>query len=219
MIWSYYVIDKHESYGTIQISRITSGGKRKFYGSPLQEHFSYISIRLFPSELSYSLGEERYFPSSGKPLCEINLTNAQFTEMITNLNNGSGVPCTIHSFDGKVYDPPPVTETEQDRIKSDFMEKRKDFNNYLESKCAELETLVNNSKLNKKEKTEFNNLVRTILRDCIADTPFLLEQFQESTERATQTFKIEVDSLLANMVNLLGTKTLQEMKSNNILPK
>jgi len=87
----------HPSFGQIEIARVHSTGT-DFYGSELTQA-DYISITIHSSEMSRDLTRDWYFQRS--PLIRIRMSNGQFAEMITSLNNGSGTPCTIEAISGK----------------------------------------------------------------------------------------------------------------------
>lgn len=84
--------------GIIQINR-TYGGRTAMFGSSI-EHDVVMKLSINTCEVDRSFSTDRYFPVNN--IIEIELTPAQYAEMITNLNHGVGVPCTITRFQGKL---------------------------------------------------------------------------------------------------------------------
>jgi len=92
--------ETHPSYGCIGISQVS--GKGVLFGSEVS-HQHFISITI--SEARRVVDEPREFVMSDRELVRIAMTQAQFAEMITSPNRGSGVPCTIERFTGDAGQP------------------------------------------------------------------------------------------------------------------
>jgi hypothetical protein len=108
----------HESYGQIQFNRVT--GTANFYGSELtQQH--YISMEVHNSEIVRDITQDRYFNLN--QILRIRLTSGQFSELITSMNNGSGVPCTIERIGNKKVDKLPIQESQNCRKNSAYNQK------------------------------------------------------------------------------------------------
>ena len=98
---------KHPSYGQLSITRVNSSHHQTLYGSPIK-HDSFISMRLHESEVYRENGVERHH--AGTCLVEVNMSEAQFAQLITTLNIGGGTPVTISRIDGKNIDRPPGSQ-------------------------------------------------------------------------------------------------------------
>lgn len=116
---------KHESFGQISFSRV-SGRGASFYGSELEQDH-YITMELSQSEIQRELTQDRYY-TTGVPIVKLRMTSGQFAEMITSMNMGSGVCCTIERLGvNKVVDLPEqesrkefVHRKFEDRMKNRF---------------------------------------------------------------------------------------------------
>src|SRR5690348_7418858 len=81
----------HPSFGQIQFTR--TNGNARFYGSELNQAH-YVEMTVHPSEVERELSRD-WFYTEGAPLIKVRLSQNQFAELITSLNMGSGVPCTV----------------------------------------------------------------------------------------------------------------------------
>ncbi len=86
------VLVQHESFGQVLLSRVNSAVGLACYGSKLK-HSQFVELRIHRSEMRREYTHERHYQRDH--LVTVRLTENQFAEMITTLNMGGGVPCTI----------------------------------------------------------------------------------------------------------------------------
>ena len=102
----------HESFGQIQFNR-SNGNGTNFYGSELpQDH--YITMEVHHSVIHRELTQDRYY-NKGQIL-RIRLSSGQFAEMLTSMNCGSGVPCTIERIEGRKISELPKQESRKEFV-------------------------------------------------------------------------------------------------------
>ena len=92
--------EKHPAYGMVGFYRV-SGNPGRLFGSSLKNHESYIALRIGTGERIHSNGWDRYYGSLRGEHVEVMLSSAQFAELLTSMNVGNGVPCTIAYLGGK----------------------------------------------------------------------------------------------------------------------
>src|SRR6185369_5053148 len=120
--------NKHESFVLISFSRIT--GNANFYGSELkQDH--YIQLVVLQSEIQRDLTCDRYFASNRSPLIKLRMSAGQFSELITSMNKGDGVPCTLEYANDKKIQPFPAYEKRKDFVHRKFEDRMKSFSGSL----------------------------------------------------------------------------------------
>lgn len=85
-----YKTDK--SWGMVGLHRATTIGTEKFFGSDVKTN-NVIILTIKQAEKSRSLNRD--FVCGKETIAEVVLTPNQFAEMITLMNYGDGVPCTI----------------------------------------------------------------------------------------------------------------------------
>ena len=82
----------HPAFGMIGIFR--TSGQRHLFGSPLERHNGYVTLRVRHAErFSSGHGSDSFFGRS--QIINVVLSEAQFAQLITNWNQGEGVPCTL----------------------------------------------------------------------------------------------------------------------------
>ena len=84
--------ETHPSWGMIGVNKVNGGSGKNFFGSDIQtNHFIEITIR--QAEKGRKFNKDFYCGDT--KITTVLLTPLQFAEMITLMNTGDGVPCTI----------------------------------------------------------------------------------------------------------------------------
>ena len=196
---------KHPSYGQASISRVTSNKGAVMYGSTLK-HDSFLSFRLYQSELWRDSGIERYH-TTGKCLVEFDLSEAQFTQLITTMNIGSGVPVTLRHINGQNVERPPE-RNERVKIDEDI---KKAANKAVENSRAVLASIgqmIESGKFNKTEMRKLYGELSNAIQHMTGSAPFLIEMFNESLEKAVTSAKADFDAYIQMQVQQAGLEKL-----------
>jgi hypothetical protein len=195
----------HPSYGMISASRSGSRSGRLF-GSSIKDHHATVRLTISEGEVQFDLSKERYHPTG--QYIEVEMSAVQWAEMLTTLNWGSGIPCTIRFLrgQGRIEDPPD-DETEVERVHNGFSE----YTQEISTRYAELtEAVVKALKRSSKKTREEVEKAVTLLHQAIeADMPFAVTQFQRATDKVIAAAKAEVEAFMQNMVNRSGLRVLQ----------
>lgn len=197
----------HPSYGLVQFSRVN--GKQNFFGSDNQPD-SYIELTISKAEERVDLVRSWYYPC--ERLVKVRMTNNQFAELITSLNMGSGVPCTLEFIQGKI-------EQEQEKeYKVDF-HKRKTadlFQSILKNVKADalsLEPIIN--KLPKKDQEEVKGFVSSVVRELEKNMPFFMECFYEQMEKVALDIKINLEADITHKLTTMGLDGFNQKQLND----
>lgn len=202
---------KHPSYGMVQFSRV-SGGKRQLFGSTMTEHSNTIFLRVAQGVREFRLKEDRYYTGRKDSIIEVEMSAAQFTELITTMNIGSGVPCTIRALNNTRVEGPPDEGTEMDRVREDFAEDLKNISSKLDGAKDELAAILAKKSIGKGDKVAISKIVSRMFMHFEDNVPFVQEQFQRATDRSVAAAKTEIDATLTNAVTKLGLKSLDQLK-------
>lgn len=188
---------RHPSFGMIQISRWSGGTKNRLFQSNVDIQTG-ISIKISRAELRRNLSTDFLYPYEG--LVEVNLSPAQFSDMLVNMNT-IGVPCTIAAYrddTGKHICPayPEDFDNELNRIEQEFNKAIKD----LEITSPEEEEALKEitSRLPKKEQARLMSLLQQIRGRVKGHIPFIRDQFEESLSRTMTQAKNEFASYMAH---------------------
>lgn len=200
----------HESYGMVGLSRCT--GRQRLFGSAIPYHDHFIALRVHRGERSHHLSRDWYRASQRLPIVEVFISAAQFADMITSMNMGEGVPCTIRSVEGQRMEEPPDLETEAEKVQTDFKGDLRDIVKELKAARSEVETLLEKKSLNKGDRAKIQARFDKILQHMQSNVPFVLESFQEATEKVVTHAKAEVEAFTTSRVMAAGIKALQDQQ-------
>lgn len=202
----------HPSFGQIQFSRINSTGNR-FYGSELpQEH--YIEMRLYNSEIIRTLTSDRYHNTN--TLVEVRMTANQFAELITSMNYGSGIPCTIETLPGQRVEQLPAMESQKEFIHRKFQERMKAFAAKIADNRKMAKAIIAKKTLSKSDQDALNWQLDWIVQETSQNIPFFAECFQEQMDKVVVEAKSEVENAILHKITTLGLERLHEQ--NKLLP-
>lgn len=89
--------EKHDSWGMVGLYHQHHGG-RELFGSDVT-NYNTVCLKIKTALCSRDLGRD--WRMGDKTLIEVTLSANQFADMLTNMNIGDGVPCTIEYVCGK----------------------------------------------------------------------------------------------------------------------
>lgn len=202
---------RHPAFGMIQFSRINGGG-HKFFGSDLkQDHF--IELKIEQAEVTRSLSKDWYSPSFGnknRGVVRVRMTSNQFSELITSLNIGSGVPCTIESIKGeKVEEIPKDTENRKDFVHKSFKERMTDFAQRFSKDSKNAKTIIEKKTLTKQDQHDLLHLFESIQAELTNNIPFFMKCFQETSDKIVTEAKQEVENAILHKLTSLGFESIK----------
>lgn len=195
----------HPAYGTARFSRVT--GNIKLFASPLDRHQNFITLTISRAELQHDTGTDWRFPR--EPLIEVAFSAAQFAQLLTTLNVGEGVPCTIQSIDRKPVPPlPSDEETETDRIHKDFSRSLKGLIEKISESQRKANLILSKKSVGKLDRQEIKAALANIRQEIESNLPFLVEQFQRAACKIETASKAEVEATITAAVEKLGLEKL-----------
>lgn len=193
----------HPSYGQICFNRTESTGER-FYGSELSQR-SYVSLEIHESEIYRSLNADRYHPR--KNIIRLRMSNAQFAELITSFNRGSGTPCTIERIKGEGFDLPEA-ESRKEVHSREFQERMKAFASNNVNTMNEILELSKG--LSAKRREEIKRKLQRINSEVASNIPFFADQFQEHMDKVVNDAKCEVEGYVENKIRSAGLSAIAD---------
>jgi len=200
----------HESFGQIQFNR-TNSKDVHFYGSELpQDH--YISLEIHESVIERELTQDRYY-NKGQIL-RLRLSSGQFAELITSMNHGSGVPCTIERIQGKKIAELPERESRKDFVHRKFEDRMKMFADDIRDRQTKAQDLVKKKALSKADMHELQMLLNWMTMEIERNIPFFAKCFQETMDEVVFEAKTEVENAIQHKITTLG---LGELHKQNLL--
>ena len=201
---------EHESFGQIRFSRVN--GYANFYGSELPQQ-NYISLEISTSKCEKSLTQEWYFPQ--QQIMRLRMSAGQFSELITSMNYGSGVPCTFERLNGKAVEEYTNEEPRKEFVHRAFREKMQKFSETLNEKKVKASEIIKKKNLNKSDVETLSNMLSSIFMEVECNIPYFTECFQETMDKVVSEAKIEVENAILHKVTIAGLEKLHE--ENNLL--
>lgn len=200
----------HPSYGMARFTR-TQGGKRKLFGSATPEHGTTIMLAISAGSIKHDLGRDWYFGSDD--YIEVELSPAQFVELLTTMNIGSGVPCTVRFVQGKgKIEDPPDEGTESERVRDYFQEKINETLGRIKSMEAAIRAAADKPRLNKGDANHLLGEVQQLVQEVEKNMPFYYEQFDKAVQKREATAKAEIESAVTLALQRLGFTKLKELQ-------
>jgi hypothetical protein len=201
---------EHPAFGMVAFHRI-QGGSSKLFGSHLETHSTYIRLVVKRAELHHDTTRDWFF--GRKSLVEVDLSPAQFSELLTTMNIGDGVPCTIRRLNNELVEPIPEDEfkTEQDRIVESFSEEITEKNKLVRVNKRKIRELLDKKgTFRKKDREEVWTLIEEVMRHFEVNTTYTLQSFMEATSRVVTEAKAQADHFVTHALTKLGMGKLRE---------
>lgn len=201
----------HPSYGKIAFTRTYSNGT-DFFGSELTQD-NYVSLEIHNAEVIRDLSCDRYF-TDGPTLVRVRLSSAQFAELITSMNVGSGVCCTIERINGQKVEEYQPQESRKEFVHNEFKLRMKEFSNQLTEKQKQAKELINKKTLSKEDMRLLNNYIEWLSQEISSNIPYFAERFQQTMDTVVHEAKLEVENAIQHKISVLG---LNELHNQNKL--
>jgi len=204
--------EQHESFGMIGAYRI-QGGDGKLFGSSIK-HFNGIRIVVKRAEKTRSLNEDRFFGK--EQLVELELSPSQFTQFITTMNVGDGVPCTLRRVNGKIMEECPEVN-DRKLFEKEFKEKLKGVTHKMDEIIKDVEEIFEKKTINKGDRAEVIDKLGLLMQEIRLNLPFVQSQFNEAMEKTVNEAKGEVESFIAQRMNSLAQSVIGEKGASALL--
>jgi hypothetical protein len=197
---------KHPSFGQISFSRVSCNPSQNFYGSELpQSH--YITMEVSNSEVLRDLSQDRYH-TIGIPLIKLRMSSGQFAEMITSLNMGSGVCCTIERLGINKVEDLPEQESRKEFVHQKFEDRMRMFANSIRENQKKAKEIVKKKTLSKQDIHDLTHQLEWLTQEVESNIPFFAKCFQKTMDEVVYEAKTEVENAIQHKINVLGLDAL-----------
>ena len=209
--------EEHESYGLISASRITSSQRHNFFGSRVK-HDSFIKLEIKQADVQRDLNHD-YIHESGT-IIQVEMTQSQFSEFITSLNMGSGIPCTIKYL---AKEGGGIKEMEEPPYKSLLDEFSKEFKQTMRQIVDEStvgleeieDILMVKDRMGKKDREKVFKFLKQMLQEFESNVPYMNDQFNRQIDKAVTEAKQTIE---AHAVHL-ALRSGEQARSTVSLPE
>jgi len=207
---------RHESYGMIGFSRIT-GSSGRMFGSSLPDQHTFIRLRIGTGMRTHSLSRDwfgkDYDMNDGRDYIEVDLSPAQYAELLTTMNVGSGIPCSIRSIDGRGIAECPDELFEVEQIREGFSDTTKELADRMKTFASKMkETFEKKTTITLKDKEDLRVLYGLVVQQVESNMPFVINQFHTAAGKIITQAKSEVDAWVTSAIHAAGIKAISEGK-------
>jgi len=196
----------HESFGMVKFSRVNSSRAHNLFGSSIT-HRDTIHLSISKGSVKRDLHKEWYMDE--KEIVNVELSENQFAELITTMNVGTGIPCTIRYLDSKRVEDPPY-ESKRQLFENEFKDDVRKIGASLSSLHTELSKLIED-KAPRSAFKEFANKVRLIAQDINSNLPFIQQSFNEAIDKTVTEAKGDIEAFVLNKVINAGLESIKNM--------
>lgn len=196
--------EKHPSWGVVTLHRTSCGprGASLFQSDVL--HREYMTLRVIEAERQRSLGGDHVY-ANGVPVIEVKLSMLQWAELVSSVNNGGGVPCTldfVRTGPGVEVEPPPYIPRTLQSVKEVTDEADnlvKDIKDTFEAYMKARE-----EKQGKKALDDTLRSLRAAIENAVPNVKFTARRFEEHVDTVIQQAKSELRADAISTAKALG---------------
>lgn len=192
---------RHPSFGMVGFGRRQSSGS-VLVGSSLKQTET-IVLTVHTASLRRELSHDWWY--AREPIVEVEMSPVQFAELLTSMNVGDGVPCTIRHITGRGDMPePPAPDGHRTIAHQEFKETCRDAVAHLD-KLTELAKGVKQVGQQK----ALLDAIAMAKQEIESNLPFVEKSFVETTEKTVAEAKATVDAFVTGMIHRTGLEALR----------
>jgi hypothetical protein len=202
--------EKHESYGTLEISRCQCPSAALFGSSILHENT--IRIRISAAELQRKYHTDYVHSSLMRKgtYVEVEMSYAQFAEAITSLNIGAGIPVTVRCANGRQMEPCPFTSKDE-QFRAEFSDDLKGLAATVNGAVKRAEALFDSKKpLNRAEKDELLSMLKSLSTAVNSNIPFVRDSFAEQMDKTVLEAKGNIEGFIQNRMAAIANAAIAQ---------
>ena len=197
--------NKVDCKGLIQINR-SYGGRNILFGSNIP-HDTCMKLTISQAYISRSFNENHYYPTN--KIIEIELSPSQYAEMITNLNHGVGVPCTITKFMEERIPNNLSLNDELETVKSEYSESVDKIMDEIRDTIYEI---PDEKAMSPKKIKDLKHELANMLYRLTQEAPFMKERFDETLDKIFVEAKASIDDTINLTLANIGLDTIKMQK-------
>ena len=197
--------NKVDCKGLIQINR-SYGGRNVLFGSNIP-HDTCMKLTISQAYISRSFNENHYYPTN--KIIEIELSPSQYAEMITNLNHGVGVPCTITKFMEERIPNNLSINDELETVKSEYSESVDKIMDEIRDTIYEI---PDEKAMSPKKIKDLKHELANMLYRLTQEAPFMKERFDETLDKIFVEAKASIDDTINLTLANIGLNTIKMQK-------
>lgn len=202
---------KHPSFGMLSFNR-THGGHSNLFGSSIQ-HNDTIHMVLKEGVVIRGLNDDRYVGED--EILEVEMSQSQFAELITSINVGTGIPCTIKYLRGKGRINEADFINKRQQITNEFKESMNERMSDAKEFYDEVKELFTTKKsIGKGDREMILRRLANVTQGMESSSKFIFDQFQNQIDKTITEAKGEIEAFAQNKINAIAQQALVEQKED-----
>ena len=197
----------HPAYGLIGLTRCTCSPSQEMFGTSVK-HGSYIKLTI-KTAVKTTNGDYGFIHGD-KTLCEVELSGNQLGDLLSSMNVGDGVPCTIRRTETN-WDIPMIKNQESpvEESRKSFEKRLKELNNVAKDTAHEANELLKQKTVSKKDLAAIVGKLYKIEQELSSNQAFVNECFERKIEKTITEAKAEVDCFVNTVIANTGIAALK----------
>lgn len=197
-------IEEHESYGMIGFSRVSSSCGMNFFGSSVRSsHFIVLNIKRGGRRRDLN----HYWYHGREELIRLRLSSTQFAELLTTMNIGDGVPCTLERVGVDAMADCPAVDQRQ-KYEDEFKETMNAAGRDIRALQVKVNQLLSGERINKAQRQEIKAALQSTAMRIDDSAPWVHKQFNEAMDKTVTEAKGEVEAFVNHKIHSLGINAL-----------
>ena len=200
---------KHASFATVNATR-TSCNKMTLFDSNIN-HDGYITLSFQEAEMIDGAYGSRV-SGHGRSIFEVAMSENQFVGLVTRMNMGSGIPCTIqHGRTGPLEIVPDIGafEDSAEKLKRKSREIHQHGVERVQSDVAKLKELL--LALPKKKQEEAGRIIEYMTSTTLMNLDYGKDVLQETADKLVTEAKVEINATVQGIITQLGVDSLHQL--------
>lgn len=211
----YEEMPQKDYMGTISWSRSSCSEPRTMFGSEIKTT-SPVTVRIDRAHV-VKLSERDYnVLSDNRPYIEVELTPVQWAEFLTSGNVCGGVPCTVHSVEGKQMskvEPTDIAEIYNVAVRERFDEFEKGIKRFEQRIAA---ALVKGKAMTKTELKEMLSDLSVFRTNTVANVNYVRDRFVEDMGSVVAKARAEVNAYAERTLINTGVQCLMNEATDEL---
>lgn len=200
--------ENHESFAQLSFNRVQCAGGETLYGSDLK-HSTVIKMELKHSTKRRGLNHDWYYGRD--TIAEVTMSQNQFSELITSMNMGDGIPVTLNFTENGGHLESPKFSSKLDIHENEFKDMTKRVNKEAEELLATMNELLSGSGTVKKaDRDKLIKQAELVVRDIGDNMPYVEKCFKESMDKTVTDAKGTIEAFYQHRVTETGIKALAD---------
>lgn len=199
------VTETHPAFGMISLCRTTCNPPAVLFGSAVR-HGYYISLTIKEAQRIANQSHDWYF--GRKELIRVTISGTQLGDMLSSMNVGDGVPCTIERFNGESR--PQIEEFSTVQAEAQAQMSNQLDRLFEKSKVAldKARSIIEKGAPKKADKEELLYLLTQLSHGIGSNIKFAGKCFDEKVEKMVTQAKGEVEAFISNKIQSAGLQAL-----------